>query len=173
MIFIYDAEMIGTHSQNTEFVQLYFEDFSNGECIFHKYVLPERGENIQSYYNRELLIEKGEVMEDIKEEIQGLFDLCEKPRFISHNADMYDQFIFKKYGLFKNPYLFIMIDTRKLLKNYMDGDIENLEIMDIVEDIFGYVKDETSSKEQVTMLKMILEQAKIHKEDIGMIMNST
>ncbi len=173
MIFVYDAEMIGMNMENAEFVQLYFEDFTNEECIFHKYILPERGENINSYYNRDILIEKGEIMEDMKEDIQVLFDMCEKPRFISHNAGAYDQYIFQKSGLFKNAYSFIMIDTRKLLKNYMDGDIDNLEIMDIFEDMFGYVKDETNGKEQVNMLKMILKEAKIGKEEILMIMNST
>jgi hypothetical protein len=164
MIWIYDAEMIGSSIEKGDIVQIHVEDFYSKKTYLSTYCAPGRIENIVKYYAQDLLI-NGMNMSDLKEEFQVLFDFCENPLFISHNANQYDQYLLKKYGLFaKNEKV---IDTRILFQFYVqDSELAKEELYVIFEEIFGYGMDETKCEEQVKMLRKLLDHFGIQREQL-------
>ncbi len=166
MIWIYDVEMVGDSLETADMVQIYMEDFHSKKKYISGHIFPSRMENVIKYYAQEkLLCSEVKNIDDMKEEIQLIFDVCENPIFISHNAEMYDQYLMKKIGLFiKNEKV---IDTRMLFQYYLkDQELAKEELYVIFEEIFGYGMDETNCEDQVKMLRKLLDHLRIQREDL-------
>lgn len=166
MIFMYDVEIIGEEGDKIDIVQISIEDYIYQYPLLDSYVLPEKMQHINQYYNRDLLIQKNILIDTLQEEIQTIFDSCNMPIFISHNANVYDQVILNQNGMFLKRNLFRLIDTRQLWKHYMNPQIADMEIMDIFESIFGYVLDETKCSDQIQMIRMVMDYFHITNEQL-------
>ncbi len=168
MIFVYDVEMVGETEESMDLVQAQFEDYVSGEVVTSNYYMPDNVENIIGYYNREILMTAGraKVIDLLREDVQGIFDICERPIFVSHNAEMYDQYLLKRHGMFQKEEEFRVIDTRRLLKYYSRSEVADGELVDFYESIFGEALDETKCGEQIKMLRNLLRYFGIEREII-------
>jgi superfamily I DNA/RNA helicase len=166
MIWIYDVEMVGDSLEKADIVQIHMEDFYSKRVYLSTYCAPYGVENIVKYYDSDkLLSREAKNIDEWREDIQLVLDVCEKPLFISHNADLYDQHLFQKEGLFVKGEK--VIDTRILLQYYMENkELAKEELYVLFSEIFGYEMDETKCENQVKMLRKLLEHFGIQRNDL-------
>jgi hypothetical protein len=166
MIWIYDVEMVGDSLEKADIVQIHMEDFYSKRVYLSTYCAPYGVENIVKYYDSDKLLSRdAKNIDEWREDIQLVLDVCEKPLFISHNADLYDQHLFQKEGLFVKGEK--VIDTRILLQYYMENkELAKEELYVLFSEIFGYEMDETKCENQVKMLRKLLEHFGIQRNDL-------
>ncbi len=166
MIFFLDIEEIG-EEEDMDMIQIHMEEMTTGIVISSGYVFPEKMDNLYKYYNAQKVLSNCKNIDQIRDELELIVDLCDLPIIISHNVHSIDQKIFEKNHIFKDFSKIKWIDTRQLLKYYMSEELASEEIFHIYDEYFEENLDETDNKNQVFMLKKIItDVVGIHEEDI-------
>lgn len=167
MIFILDIEVIG-EEEDMDMIQIHMEEMTTGIVISTGYIFPEKMENIYKYYNCQKVLNSSRNIDQIRDELEYILEVCDSPIIISHNVETIDKKMFIKNNIFKDFSKIKWIDTRQLLKFYMEEEIAKEEIFHIYDEFFeGEPIDETDNKNQVFMLKKILtDVAHLQEKDI-------
>ncbi len=179
MVFIYDLEIENLHKNLNiprELVQRHMEEFDLELTISTGYVQPECSENLNNYYKKEELI-KGDYPIDVKSEFESILEYCERPIIMSHNLDLYDEEIFNFYNIYNENDELVknskigMIDTGDFLQNYIGKKLSKMDIIDIHEKLLNYSLDDIYCKNNVIMIRNILNYLNLNSKKINEVIN--
>jgi hypothetical protein len=166
MIFILDIEIVG-EGEEIDMIQIHMEEMTTGIVVSTGYVFPEKMDNLYKYYNSHKVLSNCKNIDQIRDELEYILEICDIPIIMSHNVYTIDQKIFEKNHIFKDFSKIKWIDTRQLLKFYMNEELAKEEIFHIYDEYYEEEIDETDNKNQVYMLKKIItDVAKIEERDI-------
>ncbi len=166
MIFILDIEIVG-EGEEIDMIQIHMEEMTTGIIVSSGYVFPEKMDNLYKYYNYQKVLSNCKNIDQIRDELEYILEICDTPIIMSHNVYTIDQKIFEKNHIFKDFSKIKWIDTRQLLKFYMNEELAKEEIFHIYDEYYEEEIDETDNKNQVYMLKKIItDVAKIEERDI-------
>ncbi len=166
MIFILDIEVVG-EGEDMDMIQIHMEEMTTGIIVSSGYVFPEKMDNLYKYYNFQKVLANCKNIDQIRDELEFILEICDIPTIISHNVYSIDQKIFEKNQIFKDFTKIKWIDTRQLFKYYMSEELATEEIFHIYDEYFEENLDETNNQNQVFMLKKIItDVVKINEKDI-------
>jgi DNA polymerase III epsilon subunit-like protein len=173
MIFFYDLETSGliTNGVKLDIIDRHFEEFTTAcvpssgliKPLYHKCLNYEivkltgiTDENLKKY---------GCSINDFYEEIADIFLYCQNPIFVAHNGNSFDHKILLQKQILK-PNKCRLLDSRVILRLFLDKEIANKNLGSIFEYLFGYMPVAHRANSDVKMLLLIFKKLKINDEKI-------
>jgi len=173
MIFFYDLETSGllTSGEKIDIIDRHFEEYTTS-CV------PSSG-LIKPYYHKclnyeivkltgitdENLKEFGCNINDFYEEIEDIFLYCNNPIFVAHNGNSFDHKLLLQKQILK-PNKCRLLDSRVILRLFLENDVSNKSLSIIFESLFGYTPIAHRANSDVKMLLLIFKKLKINAEKI-------
>ena len=173
MIFFYDLETSGllTSGDDIDIIDRHFEEYTTS-CV------PSSG-LIKPYYHKclnyeivkltgitdENLKQFGCNINDFYEEIEDIFLYCNNPIFVAHNGNSFDHKLLLQKQILK-PNKCRLLDSRVILRLFLDNDVSNKSLSIIFEKLFGYTPVAHRANSDVKMMLLIFKKLKINAEKI-------
>lgn len=173
MIFFYDLETSGllTSGEKIDIIDRHFEEYTTS-CI------PSSG-LVKPYYHKCLnyeiikltgitdnnLKKFGCDIRDFYEEMENIFMYCNNPIFVAHNGNSFDHKLLLQKQILK-PNKCRLLDSRVILRLFLEKDISNKSLSIIFENLFGYIPVAHRANSDVKMLLLIFKKLKINAEKI-------
>ncbi len=166
MIFIYEIEIMNTGNIEPEIVQRHFEEMNTGIVISEGYLYPKHIENVRNYYDNHLLYTSSDDIYKLKQEIDDILTLCDKPLFISNYVEAYDREILNRSNILTDQTKYYIIDTTNLFVHNVGNMVYDMDTWELYNSVFKKKLDEKKCKNNVKMLKELLIHYKYMDENL-------
>lgn len=143
MIFFYDLEtsglidhMFGTYP---DLIEIYIEEYNSRSVWCNSLVKLQSIDNLDQNITeitgikKEDLDDNGKNINDIKDEVKYIFNICDKPVFIAHNGNAFDHRIMQYNNMFDEHT--IHLDSRGIF-NLLTEKIDSCKLCDIFKHYF-------------------------------------
>ena len=174
MIFFYDLETTGLINNNNydiDIIDRHFEEYTTSSVpstglvrpIYNK-IIPYDIIELTGITN-EIINKSGDHFVEFYEEIEDIFNFCNNPIFVAHNGNCFDHKILINKEIIK-PYKCRLLDSRIILRLFLDKEIANKSLSKIFEYLFNFIPVAHRANCDVKMLISIFKKLNINSEKI-------
>jgi DNA polymerase III epsilon subunit-like protein len=178
MIFFYDLETTGllNSGEEVDIIDRHFQEFTTNCVPSTGLVKPQKNKCLSfeitslTGITDENLNRFGCSIYDFYEEMDSIFIYCENPIFVAHNGNSFDHKLLLQKQILK-PNKCRLLDSRIILRLFLDKEIAQKSLSVIFEHLYGYVPVAHRAQNDVQMMILIFKKLKIKEDIIQQIFN--